>query len=353
MKDFIEEGHQGYPNLRHKPLIDSIIAHVKKTASYEINREQVAYFLNSQNFVLTTLQAVKQLHQNKTNNNNLNVLVVTPAEPELLSQIQKMESVNLFTSALKYSKEKKGFVVDLEGVKKIVEEKKIQAFVVQTTNLVTGSVLPADQVKNLVQMCEKKDIYLLVNEQGADLIQKQSLSENYVSALNYVTKEEALVAALLDGQPCYNIQYFNSAFGVILNKEFKQMQSDKNVQSGIYSLSILGQALLEALYTSETGICEYKKELEQNYQTLINGINQNNLFISQLQTGYYVYCNYENTSIPRGQVQQVFDEQKIKIEHLDQFYFPNKKETREFYVNIGVSNKDVQALNQVLTKIFA
>lgn len=87
MKDFIEEGHQGYPNLRHKPLIDAIIAHVKKTTSYQINREQVAYFLNSQNFVLTTLQAVKQLLQNKTNNNkeNLNVLVVTPAELELLS----------------------------------------------------------------------------------------------------------------------------------------------------------------------------------------------------------------------------------------------------------------------------
>lgn len=225
------------------------------------------------------------------------VLLQTPIYHPFYASIQN-NGLKLISNPLLQNA--RGFAIDFEDLDQKLSQSKVM--ILCNPHNPTGKVYSRDELEKIVQLANKHDVYLVLDEIHADLVYKPAVHHSILT-ISGVNSERTIV--LNAPSKTFNIAGLSSSYFIIPDKNLYQKILQTQQTNGPKEVNLFGLTATEAAYHAGRAWHEESLAyLQENRDYAGQWIETNipSVAVRQPEGTYFLWLDFRKTKIPADEL---------------------------------------------------
>ncbi|AHI52683.1 MalY/PatB family protein [Spiroplasma culicicola] len=321
--------YYGY-NTLDQNFIDSFLKYHKEVRGQDIDLKDVFFTPGTVFSFSNVLQAISQ--------ENDGVLMNTPIYAPLynVSSLLKRE-INI----VRLQNIDERFYFDFQQIEKAFKEKNIKVFVMVSPLNPSGRIWEHDELKQIVELCKKYNVYIISDEIHCDVIFGD---KKFVSMLDFFTDYKNIIV-LTSVNKTFNIAGVQVGWGIIKDKEiYNKVKETLALTHTMEVPNIFAQALMEGCFKEGNDFFVKSMDLyKKNYlwmkEYLINNIE--GIKVMELESTFLPYICFKQTKISNEDMKDLlWHKAKVLVQFNEDFVDDDKYSY--FRINVATTFEIIQ-----------
>ncbi|WP_288894689.1 pyridoxal phosphate-dependent aminotransferase [uncultured Megasphaera sp.] len=217
-----------------------------------------------------------------------------------------------------------------EHLETFIIKNKINCIIISNPHNPTGKIIGKEKLEEIVDICSKHNIYLVVDEAYGDIVQNE-----FFSAVN-IEYDNCIVVKTIG--KTFNISGVGGAYLIAYNKKICDEIVHEIKSDGLMSPNIFSYYLTECLYSMEgkfwlDDINDIILKNKQYFKQELDSKFRNKLNYELTYGSYLAWVNYDALGISEELFEKILKENKIKV------VFSSKYKLFEKYFRVNLACK--------------
>lgn len=302
LKNTIDIGVLGYTYV-YDEFFEAVINWHKKRRNNNIKKEWITLSYGT----VSTLHYLIQGFCKKEDYVLMNTPVYGPFD-----QSTKRQNCNSVYNELKIYNNR--YEIDWEDLEYKLSKYKPKLYLFCSPHNPSGRVWDKDEIDKVIQICEKHNTILVVDEVHSE----QIYANSFYSIAQWLDEEQRIIL-LTSPNKAFNIGGLKTSYSIISNEKIREQFQNQLIKNSITSPNVFGiKALIAAYDKSAYWLDEMKDYVELNYKYLKEQLDNDrlkSLSIMNMESSFLVWINIEKTGYTSDEfVEKLAIEQGVLLE---------------------------------------
>lgn len=340
LKERVEHGIFGYVCV-HDGYWQSFMDWQERRYSYKLKREDIRFAPG----IVPALYWFVQLLTQPCDS----CLILEPVYYPFMGAI-KDNGRKLITSSLQ-SDENGYYSIDFKDVEQKITDHKVKLFIFCSPHNPVSRVWRKNEIKQLMEICKKHDVYVISDEIHQDLIMDKNLQH---IPTNVAGDYADFVITMTSASKTFNIAGLRNSFIIIHNDEVRKSFDDFALKNKFQNANVFGYLATELAYNQgEEWLAELIATIHHNYKICQNWFWENlpKAIITPLEATYLMWIDL-GAYIEAEETEDIIKNQcQLALDYGHWFY--DGKNSSHIRINIATSTTILQQCLGRLKPLFS